>query len=312
MNLRQCEVFRAVMEAGSVTAAAERLHVSQPAVSKMLGLLERDLGFRVFLRERQRLVPTPEAQALYSEIRRAFVGLDYLTRFAGDLRDMRQGHLAVAASHAVSSEHMPGIVAAFLRRHPGLSVSLQAMDSPGVAQAVETGRVDLGLAQFETPATALRRERLCAMEAVCVMPPGHALARRRVIRPADLHGQDFVALAAVNRLRTRLEALLEEHGAAPRIRVDTPLASTACGLVAQGVGICVLDRLSAEANLRHRLVLRPLRPGLSEELLLLLPARGPLSNVAAAFAQALRERYTEEAGAAVEPPPRRRGAPARG
>ena len=297
MNLRQCEAFRAVMETGSVTAAAERLHVSQPAVSKMLALLERDLGFRVFLRERQRLVPTPEAQALYAEVRRAFVGLDYLTRFAGDLRDMRQGHLAVAASHAVSSEHMPRIVATFLRRHPGLSVSLQAMDSPGVAQAVATGRVDLGLAQFETPATGLRRERLCAMEAVCVMPPDHALARRRVIRLADLHGQDFVALAAVNRLRTRLEALLEEHGATPRIRVDTPLASTACGLVAQGVGVCVLDRLSAEANLRHRLVLRPLRPHLAEDLLLLSPARGPLSNVAAAFAQALREQYGEAAAA---------------
>src|SRR5579875_64147 len=130
MNLRQCEVFRAVMEAGTVTAAAERLHVSQPAISKILAQLEQELGFRVFLRQRQRLLPTPEAQALYQEVRRAFVGLDYLTRFAADLRDLRQGHLVLAASHAVCSFYLPGVVAGFLRDHPGLSVSMHAMDSP--------------------------------------------------------------------------------------------------------------------------------------------------------------------------------------
>ncbi|HWL79413.1 MAG TPA: LysR substrate-binding domain-containing protein [Roseomonas sp.] len=296
MNLRQCEVFRAVMEAGTVTAAAERLHVTQPAVSKVLAQLERELGFRVFLRERQRLLPTPEAQALYAEVRRAFIGLDHLTRFARDLHAMRKGHLVVTASHAVSSEHLPALVAAFLRRHPGLSLSLQTMDSPGVAQAVASGRADLGLAQFETPTPGVRRERLCTSEAVCVIPPGHPLARRSVVRPADLHGEPFVALAAVNRLRVRLDALLQEHGAVPRIQVDTPLASTACGLVAQGVGLCLLDRLSAEANLRHRLVLRPFQPTLTEDLLLLVPARAPLSNLASAFAQMLRERFGATAG----------------
>ena len=98
MNLRQCEVFRVVMEAGTVTAAADLLHVSQPAVSKILAQLERDLGFRAFLRVRRRLVPTPEAQALYDEVRRAFVSLDYLTRFARDLKGLRQGRLVLAAS----------------------------------------------------------------------------------------------------------------------------------------------------------------------------------------------------------------------
>lgn len=81
MNLRQCEVFRAVMEAGTVTEAAHRLRISQPAVSKMLAQLERDLGLRVFLRQRRRLVPTPEGRALHQEVQRAFVGLEYLNSF---------------------------------------------------------------------------------------------------------------------------------------------------------------------------------------------------------------------------------------
>jgi DNA-binding transcriptional LysR family regulator len=299
MNLRQCEVFRAVMETGSVTAAAERLLVTQPAVSKMLSQLERELGFRAFLRERQRLVPTPEAQMLYAEVRRAFIGLDYLTRFAGELRGMRHGHLNVAATHAVSTEYLPAIVAAFLRQHPGLSVSLQTMDSPGVAQAVASGRADLGLAQFETPTPGVQWERLCVTEVVCVMPAGHVLAKRRVIRPADLHGQPFIALAAVNRLRTRLDALLEKHSAVPCIQVDTPLASTACGLVAEGIGLCVLDRLSAEAKRHLEIVIRPLRPQLTEDLLLIQPSRTPISNIASAFCGALRQHFTEDQPEAV-------------
>jgi DNA-binding transcriptional LysR family regulator len=291
MNLRQCEVFRAVMEAGSVTAAAERLHVTQPAVSKTLAQLERELGFRVFRRERQRLHPTPEAQALYHEVRRAFIGLDYLTRFAGDLRDLRQGHLVVAALHAASGSWLPTVVAGFLRRFPGLSISLQAMDSPSVAEAVATGRVDLGIVQFEVPSQGLRRETLRSVEAVCVLPPDHRLAQQATVRPADLHDQPFIALAAVNRFRTKLDGVLKAAGVTPRIGVDTPLAATACALVMEGAGIAIVDRLSAEANLHLGIVIRPFAPRIAEDLTLLIPLNRPSAAMAAAFADALREHF---------------------
>jgi DNA-binding transcriptional LysR family regulator len=293
MNLRQCEVFRAIMETGTVTAAAARLHVTQPAVSKMLAQLEHDLGFPVFLRQRRRLVPTQDAQALYQEVRRAFIGLDYLTRFAGDLRELRQGHLVVAASHATATFYLPGVVAAFLQDHPGLSVSLHTMDSPAVAQAVATGRVDLGVAQFEVPTPGLRREPLLSVPAVCVMPPKHPLARLRVVRAADLHGENLIALATVNRLRMRLTAILEEAGVVPRIRADTPLASAACRLVMAGVGICVLDQLSAEANLHQDIVLRPFRPAIVEDTVLLTLEQSALSSAAVAFTELLRQSFRD-------------------
>jgi DNA-binding transcriptional LysR family regulator len=312
MNLRQCEVFRAIMETGTITAAATRLHVTQPAVSKMLAQLERNLGFPVFLRQRRRLVPTQDAQALYQEVRRAFIGLDYLTRFAGDLRDLRQGHLVVAASHATATFYLPGVVAAFLQSHPGLSVSLHTMDSPAVAQAVATGRVDQGVAQFEVPAPGLRRERLLAVPAVCVMPPEHSFARVRVVRAADLHGQNLIALATVNRLRMRLTAILEEAGVVPRIRADTPLASAACRLVMAGVGICVLDQLSAEANLHQGVVLRPFRPAIVEDTVLLTLEQSALSSAAVAFMALLRQSFRDlgmispAPSSVASPAPRRR------
>jgi DNA-binding transcriptional LysR family regulator len=97
MNLRQLEVFRAVIETGSVTRAADRLHVTQPAASKMLAQFERELGFLAFTRVRKRLTPTPEATAVYREVERTFASIDYLERFASDLRGMRQGRIVLGA-----------------------------------------------------------------------------------------------------------------------------------------------------------------------------------------------------------------------
>ena len=284
MNLRQCEVFRAVMEVGSVTGAAERLHVTQPAVSKMLAQLERELGFSAFLRERRRLVPTPEAQVLYQEVRRAFIGLDQLQRLAGDLRGMRQGRLVVAASYAPASFHLPGVVAGFLAAHPGLSISMQASNSPRTARAVGEGLADLGVVNFAVATPGVRAEVLCGVDAVCVLPPRHALLRRRRVRATDLHGLAFVALAPVNRLRVRLDALLKAQGIVPRIQVDAPLASTVCSLVMHGAGVAVLDRLSAKANLHLGVVLRPFEPNLTQDLLMLVPEGRPMSLAATAFA----------------------------
>jgi DNA-binding transcriptional LysR family regulator len=292
MNFRQCEVFRVVMEAGTVTAAAQRLHVSQPAVSKILAQLEQELGFQAFVRERRRLIPTPEAQSLYHEIRRAFISLDYLTRFAQDLRGLRQGHLVLAAIHAASSGWLPGMIAKFMHHHPGLSISLQTLDSPRVAQAVATGHADLGIAQFEVPMEHVRRDRLISVDAVCVMPPNHELAQRRVIRPADLHDQNFIALATINRFRKKLDALLEARGIVPRIQVDTTLASTACGLVAENAGIAVLDRLGAEDNRHRGIIIRPFLPKISEDLILLTPAGRPASAAAGKFAAELKQYFS--------------------
>ena len=191
----------------------------------------------------------------------------------------------------MGSHYLPEVLAPFLERHPGLRVSLQSLDSPGTAQAVVSGRADLGISQFEVPAPGLRSEVLCTPDTVCVLPPGHRLVSETCVAVEALAGERFIALAAVNPLRATVDNMLEAAGAVPRTVVDTPLASTACRLVMQGTGISVMDRLSAEANLHLGIVLRPLFPTVSGRLLLLLPDQRPLSIVTQAFADALRARF---------------------
>ena len=299
MNLRQCEVFRVLVETASVTAAAGRLHVTQPAVSKMLAQLERDLGFPAFVRERRRLVPTPEARALYNEVLRAFISLDDLTRFARDLKGLRQGHIVIGAAHAPSVNWLPAVMSDFLRQHPGLSISMQTMDSPRVAQAVGSGQLDLGIVQFEVPAQPVRREILMAVEAVCVLHPDHGLAQRRVIHAADLQDERFIAMNPIDRYRVKLDAVLDIAGITRRIQINTALASAACALVMEGMGLTVIDRLSAEDNAYRGIVIRPFAPRIVEDLVLLTPMRD-LSAVTEAFIKALRLRFVDASAAQLD------------
>ena len=124
--------------------------------------------------------------------------------------------------------------------------------------------------------------------AVCVVPPGHRLVRRRSVPPADLHDEPCIALASGNRFRTKLNALLEARGVVPRVRVATPLAGTACALVMAGLGVAILDRLGAEDNLHGQIVIHPFLPRIAEDLILLSPASRHASAVAEASALALR------------------------
>jgi DNA-binding transcriptional LysR family regulator len=293
MNLRQCEVFRVVMETGSVTESADRLRVTQPAVSKMIAQLERDLGFRAFARERRRLVPTPEARALYTEVERAFVGLDYLTRFARDLKGMRQGHIVMGATQAISGGWLPAVVAGFLRRHPGLSLSLRTLDSPVIARMVASGQLDLGIVQYEVAPQPVTREVLTQVEAVCVVHPDHRLAAARVIRPADLRDEPFISMSEMNRLRLRVDAVFEAEGIPRQMRLDTTHAAGACALVMEGMGVTVMDRLSAEDHVHRGIVIRPFRPKLSESVILLTPARRPAAMILTEFVRALRQHFVQ-------------------
>src|SRR5437879_727371 len=114
MNLRQMEVFRAVMQAGSVTGAARVLNISQPAVTGVLRHTEAGLKFRLFERIKGRLLPTPEARALFGEIEQIFDRVDVVDRLIGDLQDARVGTLDIVAIPALGVSLLPSAIGAFM------------------------------------------------------------------------------------------------------------------------------------------------------------------------------------------------------
>jgi DNA-binding transcriptional LysR family regulator len=280
INARQVEAFRAVMVTGSMTAAAELLSVTQPAVSRLVRDFELAAGFRLFERRGNQITPTPEAVSLLSEVERAFVGLIRIADHAAAIRTQQAGSLRIAALPALAMGVLPRFVGRFLRERTSLQVAVHGMPSHLVIEAVAAGQADIGFAVGPLERPGFHVETIPS-PAVVVMPQDHPLASRKVIRPRDFAGEKIVGVAANTLFRSRLDAAL---GDVPRsVPVETPLSHIACALVSEGVGIAVVDPFSASEFMGRELVARPLRPPVDVGMLRFVPRQRGTSALAQAF-----------------------------
>lgn len=260
MHFRQLEIFRAVMISGSASRAAELLRVTQPAVSRAIVELEESLGFALFDRVKGRLVPTPEGQMFFRDVNTSFVGLDRLRASAARIRDFGSGSLRIASMAAFGSTLVPKAVHAFRRKHPQIAITLQVLSSSAVRDLVANQQFDIGIAADEVDLSGVDHRVFSSFAAVLAIPPGHPLADRQVVEPADLHGVPFIALAPEDRARHRITEILDAAGVRPEIVVETPSAGTICALALEGVGVGLVNPAATDGFAERGLIFRPFKP----------------------------------------------------
>ncbi len=247
MNIRQTEAFKAVMEKGTVSQAADALGISQPAVSKLIAAFELSAGFVVFERVRGRLNPTPEAKLLYHEVERIFSGIDEIGRAAADIRDRRQGRLEIGVLPALTAGFIQKVIVDFLEGRPKVTVSMQARTSQKILEAVAVRKLDLGITLSPPDYPGVRSDFLHRARGVCIIPRNHLLASKDKISPTDLDGEPFISLSPLDGSRQRVNSSFEQSGARPDMRIETPMAASACAFVAQGAGVSIVDPFSPQA-----------------------------------------------------------------
>lgn len=289
MNIRQIEIFKAVMEAGSVTAASERLRIAQPSTSKHLKLLEAQLGMMLFQRTGNRVVPTSEAHALYDQVERTYQGLEHLSRFAESLKHHPTGEISVAAMPLLARRWLPEIIGSYLRDHQGLSIALPIRSSRWIADAVAAGQVDIGLGLSVADAPGVLQEPLMQTPLVCVMPPDHALVQLSRVTPAELSGQTLITMSNFDHWRLAVETELERAAAGPLRRVDTSTTQVACELALRGTGVAIVDLLTALDYVSAGLVWRPFEPSVTFDIALMRPQHRPVSRLAQELTVRIKE-----------------------
>ena len=285
---RLVEVFRAVMRTGHVTRAAELLHTSQPTVSRELARLEQVLGLVLFERVKGRLRPTAQAQALLEEVERSYEGLERIATTAFNLRDAGAVRLQVACLPALAHALLPRAVALYRQRRPTAAVALVPLESPQLESTLTEQRHDLGLTEQREPPPGCELSTLLVADEVCVLPPGHALAERRLITPADLAGQSFISLAPTDPYRQQVDAVFAQAGVARQLQLETPSALSVCALVRQGLGVAIVNPLTAlEMAASQALQVRPFSVSIPFHLGKVLPQWRPAHPLRAEFEQAL-------------------------
>lgn len=286
LSFRHLQTFREVMRANSVSEAARSLGRTQPAVSAMIASLETELGFRLFERDRGRLVPRPEAHYLYEEAEHILDRLAQTARTMREIGDLEHGQLRIACTPATSAIFMPRIVADFVRDRPGLKVSLMTQSSNIVEEWVASQQYDIGLAEVLGEPRRTLDSRIFDMCCVCALPAADPRAEKEVIRPSDLAGYPLALLFAEHRTcRDTLEAF-EEAGVRPMQRFEARTFLVGMQLAAEGLCAAICDPVTAASFSRlgnANLAFRPFRPEIKLPLAVLTPAYRPPSLVAEAF-----------------------------
>ncbi|MFS8977212.1 LysR substrate-binding domain-containing protein [Cupriavidus necator] len=245
MKIRQLEAFRAVMLCQTVTRAAEMLHISQPATTRLIADLEEGVGFTLFERMRGRLHPTAEAQALFEEVQRSLVGIDRIAQTALEIRDMRRGSLQIAAAPALALSFLPRAIAAFMQQHAQTQITLLAHSSRTVVNMVSEQRCDVGFAILSMNHPSTHGERLITTRMVCALPVGHRLCSQEVITPQDLAGESFVSHPRVLDSRLQIDALFASYGIERKLQVETQVSWSICAFVEAGLGVALIDPITA-------------------------------------------------------------------
>lgn len=246
MNLRQIEAFRTVMRAGSVTAAADLLRLSQPTISKLIAQLEHDIKLKLFDRTSGRLIPRQEAHSLLRTVDNVFQALDDVGRYAEQMARSQTGHIRIAATASLGAYFLPVAVADFMTAHPDIRVTLRTGSTNYVKEWVASQQADIGFVTEAPPVTGMMTEKFQELsEAVCLIPIGHKLAQKKAIRPKDLVGTRVISVDRDTPFNRLIQSALTKAGLREQMVLETNRSVTAWALVAQGVGVTVVNPFAA-------------------------------------------------------------------
>jgi DNA-binding transcriptional LysR family regulator len=288
VNLRQLEVFHAVMRAGTVTGAARLLGVTQPSVSTVLKHCEAQLRIPLFRRIGGRLQPTPEAEAILPDIEAIFARLDAVGRQLQDLKGGRLGTLSVAGAFPIANGFLAEAVAGFLAERPRMRVVLQSLTSPQVIDRVASREVELGLAFEPVVHPDVETEVLLRSGVACVMRDDHKLAAQAEVALHDLDGLSVITYLPQALLRGYVDRALSDAGVTPRITAQVSLSLTGMALAYHRAGVALVEPFLLHSLPIPGLVARPLRPTIQVKTLMIRARAAPQSAVMARFVAHLR------------------------
>ena len=252
MDLRQLEIIRAIADSGSFTAAGEKLHVSQSAISRQVLLLEDELGEPVFHRIGRRIRITSAGESLLQLSHRVFQDLQDTVSAIGDKRESLKGTMRLVGGMTVCLYAFPALLAEVRRIHPALDVKITVGSAERSIAMLRSGAGDLGLLTLPVEAADLVSVPVLEEELLLVAYPAHPLAGRTKIVPTDLDGQPFILFETGSITRRIVEEFFTREHIAPPIVMETENVEIIKAMVRHGLGISIIPWQAAAADVQDQ------------------------------------------------------------
>ncbi len=279
MNLRQLEILRGVVRTGSTVGAANILNMSQPAVSNAIKSAELSLGFRLFDRVNKRLIPTHEALMLLDQAEPMFLVRDLVEQTAQQLRDGRKGRVNVVATAELSDSLLPQSITAFLKDRPKVSITLETLRLDNVVEYVESGIADIGFAMEPHPRPTLDYVPLASLDIVCLCPADSPLCERPYLTPADLRDVPLINASTRSRLYNMVTEAFRDCSVPYSPIINVRFMNLAALFVQEGLGVAILDALTASSKRFHGVRSVPFRPQIRVNLNAIIAVDRPMQRL---------------------------------
>lgn len=289
MNLKQLEAFDAFMSHGSTTRSAAALKMSQPMVSRLLIQLEENIGFPLFERKRNQLIPTHEAIMFHARVSHSLTIFQELEREARSIANRQVGRIIIAAQPIYVDTFLLDVITRFKQEHPKVGVKIIDAGLEELLRMFNDGSCDIGVGiTLDASIYGASLIPLGTCSARCLMRQDHRLAKKAVISLEDLRQETFVDLALGSPLRTRVDYMMQTIGTTRKIAAEARTLRVVHGLVERGVGVAIVDPFTSLISTKAQIISRPLNPQISWEMAVFHHQNRQLSQIESAFIDTTR------------------------
>jgi DNA-binding transcriptional LysR family regulator len=291
LNFHHLEVFYAVARHLNFSRAAEELYISQPAVSKHVKDLEKDLGVDLFRRNGRRVELTDAGRLVYDYAGHALVLTEGLRRALADLHGPGRGYLRLAATYALATYVVPRMLASFQTRFPDVELSLQVASKGVAIRQVLQHQADLGIIDCQAIPTDVQWQRFARVPVVLLASPNGHLPAGGIVDLVELSQETIIAEEKGSDTREALERELERLRVRPARILEIGNLEAIKRAVSAGLGVAFLPKICVAAELGRGDLIELAAQGFSLETQLgVVFARGrPPSTIALAFAALLQK-----------------------
>lgn len=287
-SIRQLRAFVAVYQSGNLSAAAEMLSVTQPAVTVLIRDLEEKLGVTLFDRTTRRLKRTEAAEEAIVHAERVLAELDEMGRSMSAFEGGRQGRLRIAATATVAQTLLPSALARFGELHPKIKVSIDDCSPREFVERIAGEHVDLGIGSLEFRIPGLEEIAFFHDALVAAAPPDAHFIAGEPMSWQELAVHPVIVVKPGYGVRRQIDRAALEAGVSLRIGHEVSLLTTALAFATGGLGVAIVPSLVLQRSPYPSLVSRPLvRPQVTRRTAVIYKAERTLSPAAASFIAAI-------------------------
>lgn len=306
MEIRQLKAFLAIAEARTFTAAAQRIHYTQAALSMQIKQLEKEVGVPLFTRMPRRVVLTEAGEHLHERAQRILREHDAALAELAELAGAKHGRLRVgSASGMVSADSLPLILKRLRKTHQNAEVSVSSGTSEELVKKILAGEIDAAFISLPVQAKNVETELLSRDQLVAIASPRHAMAAQKVVSAFALEGEKLILGERGGNTRRLIDEFFAQAGLKPTVAMELSRQAAIRNMVAADMGVGIVPLSVAREDVERGRLVRWWIEGarINWEMGLARLSGGYLSPVCQSFMELCREHFTAEA--AARPPARR-------